>query len=199
MCGIFGAFFIKGDYNKIRKEVVKMLKRIQSRGPDATGIKHYEGSSDSVHHFIGHQRLSIVDRFESGDQPFYGQYRKTCSVTNGEIYNHMELRSTLKKDHTYKGVSDCEVVPHLFDENEDFGLIANSLSGKFGTLLFDYENERVYVARDHVGVIPVYIGRGHNGELYVASELKAFHDYATTIQILLPGKFLINIYNNILI
>lgn len=189
MCGIFGAFFLKGDYSRVRKEVVKMIKRIQARGPDATGLKHYKGQDDLTHHFIGHQRLSIVDRFDSGDQPFYGQHKETCSVTNGEIYNHMELRKTLKKQHTYKGSSDSEIVPHLYDEIEDFSAIANSLSGKFATLVFDVKNERIYVARDHVGVIPCYLGRGSNGEIYVASELKAFHDYATSIQILLPGKY----------
>jgi asparagine synthase (glutamine-hydrolysing) len=89
MCAIFGVFFIKGDYARIRKQVVKMLKRLQHRGPDATGIKHIS-IENNVHHFIGHQRLSIVDPF-NGDQPFYGQYKKSCSVTNGEIYNHMEV------------------------------------------------------------------------------------------------------------
>ena len=89
MCAIFGVFFIKGDYARCRKQVIKMIKRLQARGPDATGIKHY-CMGGNVHHFIGHQRLSIVDPFH-GDQPFYGNYKKTCSVTNGEIYNHLEV------------------------------------------------------------------------------------------------------------
>lgn len=90
MCAIFGVFGIKGDYARVRKQIIKMLKRLQNRGPDATGVVHY-CSGDNVHNFIGHQRLSIVDPFH-GDQPFYGQYKKTCSVTNGEIYNHMKVR-----------------------------------------------------------------------------------------------------------
>lgn len=188
MCGIFGVFFAKGDYATLRKIVIKMIRRLQPRGPDATGIKHYvSNSKENTHHFIGHQRLSVVDPF-NGDQPFYGQHKKSCSVTNGEIYNHLELRSTLKKKHTFIGHSDCEIIPHLYDETEDINEISNNLSGKFASILFDYENERVYITRDHIGVIPCYIGKGPQGELFVASELKAFHDIATSIQILLPGK-----------
>ena len=89
MCAIFGVFFIKGEYSRIRKRIIKMIKRLQPRGPDATGLKYY--SAGDTHCFIGHQRLSIVDPFH-GDQPFYGQKFKTCSVTNGEIYNHKEVR-----------------------------------------------------------------------------------------------------------
>jgi asparagine synthase (glutamine-hydrolysing) len=89
MCAIFGVFFIKGDYARVRKQIVKMIKRLQNRGPDATGIKHV-CLGDNLHHFIGHQRLSIVDPF-NGDQPFYGQFKNTISVTNGEIYNHMQV------------------------------------------------------------------------------------------------------------
>jgi asparagine synthase (glutamine-hydrolysing) len=89
MCAIFGVFFIKGEYSRVRKQIVKMIKRLLNRGPDATGIKHYS-LDGKTHHFIGHQRLSIVDPF-GGDQPFYGQYKNTVSVTNGEIFNHMEV------------------------------------------------------------------------------------------------------------
>jgi len=88
MCGILGVFFLQGDYTTLRKQVVKMIKRLQQRGPDATGLKYY--SKGDNHHFVGHQRLSIVDPF-NGDQPFYGQNKKTCSVTNGEIYNYEEV------------------------------------------------------------------------------------------------------------
>lgn len=187
MCAIFGIFFVKGDYINVRKSVVRMVKRLLNRGPDATGIKHFT-SGDNVHHFLAHQRLSIVDPF-GGDQPFYGQYKKTCSVTNGEIFNHMELRKKLTKDHKYISHSDCEVIPHMFDEIDDFAQIVNLLHDMFGVVLFDFENQRVLVARDHLGIIPVYIGRGKGGEFYVASEMKAFHDYASSIEILLPGSY----------
>lgn len=88
MCAIFGVFFIKGEYSRIRKTIVRLIKRLQPRGPDATGLTYYPAGDK--HCFIGHQRLSIVDPFH-GDQPFYGQYNSTCNVTNGEIYNHKEV------------------------------------------------------------------------------------------------------------
>jgi asparagine synthase (glutamine-hydrolysing) len=98
----------------------------------------------------------------------------------------------LEKEHSYIGHSDCEVIPHIYDEIEDFGVISSMLSGKYASLLYDREQERIYVTRDHLGIIPVYIGRGSKGEFFVASELKAFHDYATSIEILLPGIFIFN-------
>ena len=93
----------------------------------------------------------------------------------------------MKKEHKFIGKSDCEIVPHLFDEIDDFAVISNILHGIFGSLIYDEENQRILVTRDHLGIIPLYIGRGKHGEFYVASELKAFHDYATSIEILLPG------------
>jgi asparagine synthase (glutamine-hydrolysing) len=92
MCGIFAIFNMTGDYTQNRKLVTKLLKRIIHRGPDATGLTFYK-VGENKHHFIGHQRLCIVDLFH-GDQPFWGQSKKVCSVTNGEIYNHMEVSNT---------------------------------------------------------------------------------------------------------
>jgi asparagine synthase (glutamine-hydrolysing) len=186
MCAIFGLFFLEGDYVTIRKQVIKMLKRLLPRGPDYTGLRYY--NFNGKHCFIGHQRLSIVDPF-NGDQPFYGQNKNTCSITNGEIYNHEKIKGELTKEYKFLGHSDCEIVPALYDEHEDLRLIGNKLSGMFATMLYDELNGRVIVWRDHMGIIPCYIGRGHHGELFVSSELKAFHDFATTIEILLPGHF----------
>jgi asparagine synthase (glutamine-hydrolysing) len=89
MCAIFGVFNIKGDYVRIRKQIIKMLKRLQPRGPDATGVAHFQ-VGENIHHFLCHQRLSIVDPFH-GDQPFFGQSKKVCCVANGEIYNHFQV------------------------------------------------------------------------------------------------------------
>lgn len=185
MCGIFAVFNMKGDYTFNRRNVTTMIKRLIHRGPDSTGLTHYQ-IGENVHHFIGHQRLSIVDPFK-GDQPFWNESKNICTVTNGEIYNHMALRQILKKQHTYKGHSDCEVIPFLYEEMS-VETIANSLLGKYGVVIYDHNKNRFYVIRDPLGVIPVYMGRGQNGEFFVSSELKAFHDFATTIEILLPGK-----------
>jgi asparagine synthase (glutamine-hydrolysing) len=89
MCAIFGVFNIKGDYSRVRKLIIKMLKRLQPRGPDATGVAHFQ-VGENTHHFICHQRLSIVDPFH-GDQPFYGETKKVCCAANGEIYNHFQV------------------------------------------------------------------------------------------------------------
>jgi len=98
------------------------------------------------------------------------------------------LKQKLTKEHHFKGNSDCEIIPHYYEE---FGIedLCNSLLGKFGLIIYDHVQKRYFVGRDHLGIIPVYIGRGQHGEFYVSSELKAFHDYATSIEILKPGKF----------
>jgi asparagine synthase (glutamine-hydrolysing) len=93
----------------------------------------------------------------------------------------------LKGEHNYIGHSDCEVIPHFYEES-DIETVSNVLHGKFGVIIYDQAQERFFVTRDHLGIIPVYIGRGSHGEFFVASELKAFHDFATSIEILLPGK-----------
>ena len=92
MCGIFAVFNIKGNYSRVRSIVVKMLKRIIHRGPDSTGVSHYSEADNNVHHFVCHQRLSIVDPFQ-GDQPFFSNEGKICGVANGEIYNHIEVNN----------------------------------------------------------------------------------------------------------
>jgi asparagine synthase (glutamine-hydrolysing) len=162
------------------------MKRLIHRGPDATGLKHFQ-IDEKLHHFLGHQRLSIVDPY-NGDQPLYGQDKNICCVANGEIYNHMELRDVLKGEHTYIGRSDCLIIPHLYEEME-IKELCNTLSGKFGAVIYDKNKEKFYVIRDHLGIIPVYIGRGQGGEFWVASELKAIHDVCTSIEILLPGHY----------
>ena len=134
MCGIFAVFGIKGDYTQCRKKVNKLMKRLLHRGPDSTGLTHYK-VGENVYHFLGHQRLAIVDPFK-GDQPFWGQNKTCCSVSNGEIYNHFELRTILKQQHTFIGHSDCEIIPHLYDEM-DIASLSNILHGKFGIVIYD--------------------------------------------------------------
>ena len=89
MCGIFAVFNMRGDSKKTRKTVNKLIKRLLHRGPDATGLSHFQ-INERKHHYLGHQRLSIVDPY-NGDQPLYGQNKNICCVANGEIYNHIEV------------------------------------------------------------------------------------------------------------
>ena len=91
MCGIFAAFNIVGDYTRVRSIIIKMLKRISHRGPDQTGLTSYPGNSSRQHHFICHQRLSMVDQTTTGEQPFFTDDKKICGIGDGEIYNHMKV------------------------------------------------------------------------------------------------------------
>lgn len=186
MCGIFGVFNLKGDKVTCRRLVHDHIRRLLHRGPDATGIAHFQ-LSENEHHYICHQRLSIVDP-EQGEQPMYNPNKDVCAVVNGEIYNHMEIRDMLHGDRKWIGHSDCQVVPHLYEE-VDIKKLANTLSGKFGIIIYDQKKEKYYAIRDHIGIIPVYIGNGKNGEFYVSSEMKTFHDLASSIEILLPGHY----------
>lgn len=94
----------------------------------------------------------------------------------------------MEKTHTFRGTCDCEIIPHYYQEF-GFEKLCQDMSGKFGVVIYDSEQNRFFVGRDHLGIIPVYIGRGAQGEFFVCSELKAFHDFATTsLEILLPGK-----------
>lgn len=186
MCGIFAAFNLRGDKSSTRKLVAKLLKRIAHRGPDSTGVAHYE-TNENLHSYICHQRLSIVDPLQ-GEQPIFGSSKDICAVVNGEIYNHMEIRATLSSDIKWRGHSDCLVVPHMYEAME-VKKLANILSGKFGAIVYDHKKNKFVVIRDHIGIIPVYIGKGKNGEFFVCSEMKAFHDEAANIQILLPGHY----------
>ena len=115
-----------------------------------------------------------------------------CQWRNLQSYRSIiflnKLRDVLKEEHTYIGRSDCLIIPHLYEEIE-IKELCNMLSGKFGAVIYDGVKERFYVIRDHLGIIPVYIGRGEGGEFYVSSELKAIHDVATSLEILLPGHY----------
>jgi asparagine synthase (glutamine-hydrolysing) len=185
MCGIWGLFNAKGDEVELRKIVCRLMKRIRHRGPDASGIHHYV-TKDGKHNFIGHERLSIVDPLQ-GDQPIKTDNGLVSTCVNGEIYNHIELRQLVKSNHfTYKGHGDSQIVTALYGE-VDINTLFNSFSGKFGIIIYDHTKERFYIGRDHIGIIPVYIGKGKDGEFWVCSELKGIHDHAQNVEILLPG------------
>jgi len=186
MCGIFAIFNLKGMSIEARALTVKLLKRLRHRGPEHTGIAHYEPAKD-CHHFICHERLAIVDP-EAGNQPQYSIDQNFVSVLNAEIYNHKDLTGKMKGYEDKIVDADCQVVTRLFDfYNADVKKICNMLDGKFAGIVYDVKKNRYWVFRDHIGIIPCYIGRGLGGEFYVSNELKSFHDYANTLEILLPG------------
>jgi len=162
-----------------RKEVMQCAKKIRHRGPDWNGV-YCKGS-----HVMCHERLSIVDPV-SGSQPLYNEDKTVVVAVNGEIYNYQQLKEELKGEHKFSTNSDCEVIVHLYEEmGVDF---LNKLTGMFAFVLYDEKKDKFIVARDHIGIIPLYIGRGVDGCFWIASELKAILAVCVTVEEFLPGR-----------
>ncbi len=181
MCGIVGVFDLKVSAEDLRTQVLKMSKCIRHRGPDWSGI--YCGNNA----ILAHERLAIVDPI-SGKQPLYSKDKKLVLAVNGEIYNHQDIRDRTQDTYEYLTHSDCEVILALFREKGiDF---LEDLNGIFAFALYDVENDAYLIARDHIGIIPLYMGWDQYGNFYVASELKALEGYCNKIQEFMPGHYL---------
>ncbi|MCD8409764.1 asparagine synthase B [Tenacibaculum finnmarkense] len=181
MCGIVCAFDLKQPSDSLRPQVLEMAKKIRHRGPDWSGVY----SDDKV--IMAHERLAIVDP-ASGQQPLFSADKKLILAANGEIYNHRELAKNLKNPYEFQTASDCEVILALYKEKGvDF---VDDLNGIFGFALYDVEKDQYFVARDHMGIIPLYIGWDQNGTFYVASELKALEGTCAKIELFPPGHYM---------
>lgn len=180
MCGITAIFNIKDDVNALRRKALDMSKKIRHRGPDWSGI--YCGRSA----ILCHERLSIVDP-QSGRQPLFSPDGKQILAVNGEIYNHRDIRARYAGKYEFQTGSDCEVILALYrDKGVDF---IEELSGIFAFALYDEENDEFLIARDPIGVIPLYIGYDNEGRVYCASELKALEGYCDRYEPFLPGHY----------
>ncbi|MDR0681032.1 MAG: asparagine synthase B [Dysgonamonadaceae bacterium] len=185
MCGIIGIFDLKEPAGKLRPQVLAMSKKIRHRGPDWSGIYC------SNHVILAHERLAIVDP-KSGKQPLYSSDGKVVLAVNGEIYNHQEIRDR-QVTYDFKTKSDCEVILSLYKEKGvDF---LEDLNGIFAFALYDAENDAYLIARDHIGIIPLYMGWDKTNALYVASELKSLEGYCDKIEIFPPGHYLYSIHD----
>ena len=180
MCGIVCTFNIKQPIEVLRPQVLQMSKTIRHRGPDWSGIF----SNDKA--ILAHERLAIVDP-RSGRQPLYSKDGKLVLAVNGEIYNHREIRKQFEGKYEFLTKSDCEVILALYREKGPAFL--EDLNGIFAFALYDIENNRFLVGRDHMGIIPLYQGWDKDGAYYVASELKALEGYCTKIEEFLPGQY----------
>lgn len=180
MCGIIGAFTLKGGVAELRPTVLKMSKKIRHRGPDWSGIY----SDEKV--IFAHERLAIVDP-QSGGQPLFSKDKKLVLAVNGEIYNHKDIRNELS-DYEFLTHSDCEVILALYRKKGPNFI--EDLNGIFAFALYDKENDVYLIARDHLGIIPMYMGWDKLGNFYVASELKALEGVCNKIQEFLPGHYL---------
>ena len=180
MCGIVCAFDLKEKSEKLRPQILEMAKAIRHRGPDWSGVY----SDDKA--ILAHERLAIVDP-ASGKQPLFSEDKKIILAANGEIYNHRELRSQFP-DYTFQTESDCEVILALYKEKE-FEFL-DEMNGIFGFAIYDAEKDEYLIARDHMGIIPLYIGWDKQGTFYVASELKALEGVCTKIVLFPPGHYM---------
>ena len=209
MCGIVSIFNIKKQTHELREKALRMSQKIRHRGPDWSGI--YCGGSA----ILAHERLSIVDP-ESGGQPLFSPDRKVVLAVNGEIYNHQEIRRRYAGRYDFQTGSDCEVILALYQEwrkvNEltskqvdksdadtnnsstrqlvDLSTLLEDISGIFAFALYDEEKDAFLIARDPIGVIPLYIGYDSDGTVYVASELKALEGQCERYEPFLPGHYL---------
>ena len=180
MCGIVAILNVKEQTHELREKALKMSQKIRHRGPDWSGI--YCGGSA----ILAHERLSIVDP-ESGGQPLFSPDKKHILAVNGEIYNHQEIRRLYAGQYEFQTGSDCEVILALYREK---GInFLEDLSGIFAFVLYDEEKNEFLIARDPIGVIPLYIGYDSDGTVYVASELKALEGFCEKYEPFLPGHY----------
>lgn len=200
MCGIVSIFNIQEQTPELRQQALRMSQKIRHRGPDWSGI--YCGGSA----ILAHERLSIVDP-ESGRQPLFSPDKKQVLAVNGEIYNHQDIRSRFAGRYQYQTGSDCEVILSLYREmraDTDFATLIfqgedavharicqmlEELNGIFAFALYDAEHDEFLIARDPIGVIPLYIGYDNDGKVMVASELKALEGQCDHYEPFLPGHY----------
>ena len=181
MCGIVCAFDLKQKAEVLRPKVLEMSKIIRHRGPDWSGVF----SNDKA--IMAHERLAIVDP-ASGKQPLFTEDRSLVLAANGEIYNHRELRKQFEGNYKFQTESDCEVILALYKEKGVHFL--DEMNGIFGFAIYDVAKDEYFIARDHMGIIPLYIGWDQNGTFYVASELKALEGHCSKIQLFPPGQYM---------
>lgn len=178
MCGIAAILNIRKQTPELREKALAMARKIRHRGPDWSGI--YCGGSA----ILAHERLSIVDP-QSGGQPLYSPDKKVVLAVNGEIYNHREIRKEYAGKYDFQTGSDCEVILALYQE---YGIhFLEKLNGIFAFVLYDSEKDEFLIARDPIGVIPLYIGYDSDGKVYCASELKALEGFCERYEPFLPG------------
>ena len=181
MCGIVCAFNIKGNNDIVRGNVLKMAQKVRHRGPDWSGIYSSENA------ILAHERLAIVDP-TSGKQPILSEDGLKVIAVNGEIYNHQILKDSFATDYKFRTESDCEVILALYEKRGiDF---LNDLNGIFAFALYDSSTDKYIIARDHMGIIPLYMGWDKDDIFYVSSELKSLEGVCEKIELFPPGHYL---------
>jgi len=181
MCSIFGVLDLKTDPSELRKKALELSRLMRHRGPDWSGIY----ADDNA--ILAHERLSIVD-VNNGAQPLYNAAHTHVLAVNGEIYNHRELRAALSDRYEFQTDSDCEVILALYQEKGiDF---LDDLQGMFAFILYDSVKNTWLIGRDHIGIIPLYMGNDEHGNLFVASEMKSLVPVCRTIKEFPAGSYM---------
>ena len=181
MCGIFGILDIKTDVSELRTQAFELTKTLRHRGPDWSGIWNNDNT------ILCHERLAIVD-VDTGAQPLISDNGHQALAVNGEIYNHKQLAKELDTPYNFKTRSDCEVILPLYQQR---GVeFIDDLQGMFAFILYDEKEDAYLIARDHIGIIPLYTGYDEHGNFYVASEMKALAPVCKTISEFPPGHYM---------
>jgi len=181
MCGIVCTFNFKQPVEILRSQVLDMSKNLRHRGPDWSGIYSSQNA------ILAHERLAIVDP-ASGRQPLYSKDKNYILAVNGEIYNHLQLREKFEDNYQFLTHSDCEVIIPLY-KTKGTGFL-DELNGIFAFAIFNELTGEFLIARDHMGIIPLYMGWDENGSFYIASELKALESHCTKIEVFPPGHYM---------
>lgn len=184
MCSIFGILDIAQPDPELRVDALARSRRQRHRGPDWSGVYEDERA------ILAHERLAIVDP-AGGAQPLRSADGRTVLAVNGEIYNHRMLKQRFAADYPLQTGSDCEVILALYPRMAPEELV-RELNGIFAFVLWDVDGGddgrgRYLIARDPVGVMPLYWGRDRKGRRVIASELKALHDLCPEFEIFPPG------------
>jgi len=181
MCSIFCILDIKTGADALRPKALEYSRLLRHRGPDWSGIY----ANDKA--ILVHERLSIVDT-EHGAQPLYNADKTLVLAVNGEIYNHKALASQHTSEYDFQTASDCEVIIPMYEKfGSDF---VDKLQGMFAFCLYNESDNSYLIARDHMGIIPLYTGYDAEGNFYVASEMKALMPICKTVAEFPPGHIL---------
>ena len=183
MCSIFGIFDLQSaeESQQLRCEALERSGRQRHRGPDWSGVYLDAGA------ILVHERLAIVDP-AGGSQPLLSEDGALALAVNGEIYNHRILKRELQQPYVFQTESDCEVINALYREDAPASFL-NCLNGIFAFALWDKAKGRAIIARDPIGVVPLYWGHDAQGRLRVASEMKALADDCADVAQFPPGHW----------
>jgi asparagine synthase (glutamine-hydrolysing) len=189
MCGILAIFGLVGNLKLLRQKAVKLQRKIRHRGPDGCGTEAYE--RNGTYDILCHERLMITEPSDKGKEPKESIANPDIVYTyNGEIYNYPEIRKKYENLYKFSGNCDCQAIDVLWDQ---YGPdLCQHINGMFAFIIYNKKTGEFFAARDHLGIIPLYIGTGRDGERYMSNELKCLSEDCVEVNILYPGHYITN-------